>query len=63
MKGFSNRQEFEQWAHEQFKKYGIRQPDTYSADELKNLNPSVPEWFIDKHVAERDNVKRFSHSR
>jgi hypothetical protein len=51
---FRNKKEFENWARDQFNKYGIRQPDTYSAEELKQLNPAVPEWFVDRHVAKRD---------
>lgn len=30
MIGFKNKQEFEEWAHNQITKYGIRQPDTYT---------------------------------
>lgn len=61
MKGFRNRKEFEQWAYDQFRLYGIRQPDTYSEQELIDLNPTVPVDFIRQHVAKRNNVKRFDH--
>jgi hypothetical protein len=56
MSKFKNRQEFEEWAYDQFRRYGIRQPDTYSEDELIDLNPSVPVDFIRDHVKNRDKV-------
>jgi hypothetical protein len=56
MKGFKNRQEFEEWAYDQFVRYGIRQPDTYTEQELIDLNPAVPVDFIKKHVKDRDMV-------
>jgi hypothetical protein len=55
MKNFKNKEELTEWALYQLTKYGIRQPDTYTANELKNLNPSVPEDFIDQHAVKRDN--------
>lgn len=54
MKGFKTRVEFEEWAYDQFFRYGIRQPDTYSEQELTDLNPSVPVDFITQHVKARD---------
>jgi len=43
---------------EHFIKAGImRDPNSYSADELKYLNPNIPHWFIDDHVAVRDGKK------
>lgn len=56
MSKFKNRQEFEEWAYDQFCRYGIRQPDTYSEDELVDLNPSIPVDFIREHVRIRDKV-------
>jgi hypothetical protein len=56
MKGFKNKAEFTEWAYDQFTKYGIRQPDTYTAKELEDLNPTVPSWFIKQHVVKRDKV-------
>ena len=56
MKGFKNKQDFEEWAYEQFAKYGVRQPNTYSEQELIDLNPSVPVDFICNHVQKRDKV-------
>jgi hypothetical protein len=54
MSKFHNKEDFEQWAYDQFNKYGIRQPDTYSEQELIDLNPGVPIDFIKSHVAKRD---------
>ena len=48
-----NKKEITEWALDQFTKYGVKQPDTYTADELKYLNPGVPTDFIDRHVAKR----------
>lgn len=56
MSKFKNRAEFEAWAYEQFDKYGIRQPNTYSQEELIELNPGVPVDFIRNHVKKRDGV-------
>jgi|TARA_B110000971_G_C19920456_1_gene458922 hypothetical protein len=56
MSKFKNKAEFEVWAQEQFTKYGIRQPHTYSEQELIDLNPGVPVDFIKKHVIKRDKV-------
>ena len=56
MKGFKNKQEFEQWAYNQFARYGIRQPDTYTEQELIDLNPAVPVEFIKQHVQNRNKV-------
>jgi hypothetical protein len=58
MKGFKNRKEFEEWAFDQFNRYGIRQPDTYSEQELIDLNPSVPVDFIRQHVKKRDKMSQ-----
>jgi len=48
-----SKEELTEWALNQFTKYGVKQPDTYTADELKYLNPGVPADFIDQHVAKR----------
>ena len=55
MKNFKNKEELAKWALNQFTKYGIKQPDTYTAAELKYLSPGVPTNFIDQHVAKRNN--------
>ena len=49
-----SKEEFEQWAFEQRRKYGIRHPDTYSEDEIADACPEVPRAFIKAHVMERD---------
>ncbi len=36
----------------------IRDPNSYTAQELKELCPNVPHWFIDDHVAVRDGKKK-----
>ena len=51
------KQEFTDWAYEQFDKYGVREPETYTAEELKYLNPAVSTDFIDEHVKARDKWK------
>jgi hypothetical protein len=44
-----------------FIKAGImRDPKSYTADELKYLCPNVPADFIDDHVAVRDGKKKVS---
>jgi hypothetical protein len=53
-----NKAEFEAWAYEQFTKHDVRQPHTYSEQELVHLNPSVPVDFIKKHVIKRDRLKK-----
>ena len=55
MAGFRTRSDFEEWAREQFRKYGIVQPEMYSTEELIELNPSVPEDFI-KELGEQETV-------
>ena len=37
-----DKQELTEWATEHFTKYSIRQPNTYTQQELKDLNPEVP---------------------
>ena len=48
-----SKEELTEWALNQFTKYGVKQPDTYTAEELKYLNPGVPVDFIDRHVAKQ----------
>lgn len=56
MSKFKNRQQFEEWAFDQFTRYGIRQPDTYNEQELVDFNPSIPVDFIKQHVKNRDEI-------
>ena len=58
MKGFKNRKDFEDWAFDQFNRYGIKHPDTYPEQELIDLNPAVPVEFIKQHVKKRDKVSK-----
>ena len=48
------KEEIKVWAYEQFKKYGIRMPESYSAKEIKEYCPEIPASFVDQHVAKRD---------
>lgn len=41
MKGFKNREEFDNWAYNQFNKYGIRQPDTYTEQNVEKRDKIV----------------------
>ena len=41
------------WALDQITKYGIRQPETYTEQEIKDACPEVPSWAITKHVEKR----------
>ena len=41
-----------------FEQKGIRHPDSYSAEEIIESNPNVPEWFTRQHVKERDARKK-----
>lgn len=52
---FRNRAEFEEWCYFQMNKYGIPMPETYTEEELIDLNPAVPVDFIQQHVRERDS--------
>lgn len=51
---FKSKEDLTDWAMDQFNKYGIRQPDTYTEQELIDLNPTVPVDFIKQHVRDRD---------
>jgi hypothetical protein len=52
---FKNRKEYADWAYTQFDKYNVRKPETYTEQELIDLNPGVPVSFIRQHVKDRDN--------
>ena len=49
-----SKKEITDWAYEQFDIYGVRKPETYTAEELKYLTPDVPPDFIDEHVRKRN---------
>ena len=50
---FNTRQDLTEWATEQFNKYGIRQPETYTEQEIKDACPEVPSWAVTEHVEKR----------
>ena len=52
---FKTKQDFTDWAYDQFDKYNVRKPESYSEQELIDLNPSDPVYFIKQHVKKRDN--------
>ena len=51
---FESKQDLTEWAIEQFNKYGIRQPETYTEQEIKDACPEVPSWAIKQHIQKRD---------
>jgi 3-dehydroquinate dehydratase len=51
---FNTRQDLTEWTIEQFNKYGIRQPEIYTEQEIKDVCPEVPSWAITKHVKKRN---------
>jgi|TARA_B100001094_G_scaffold38962_1_gene33360 hypothetical protein len=51
---FNTRQDLTEWAIEQVNKYGIRQPETYTEQEIKDACLEVPSWAITKHVEKRN---------
>ena len=51
----NTKDELTEWALNQFTKYGIKQPDDYSEQELLDLNPAVPAEFTKQHVKMRDS--------
>ena len=53
MKGFKDKNDFEQWAYTRFEEFNIPHPDTYTEEELIHYNPSVPVNFIKQHVKNR----------
>lgn len=52
-----NKKDFEDWAFAQLRKHSVRHPDTYTEQELTDLNPSVPVEFIKQHVKDRGKTK------
>ena len=51
---FNTRQDLTEWAIEQVNKYSIRQPETYTEQEIKDACLEVPSWAITKHVEKRN---------
>jgi hypothetical protein len=53
-KMMKTKEEFTEWAYDKFDKYNIRRPESYTEQELVDLNPTVPVDFIKEHVRKRD---------
>jgi hypothetical protein len=51
---FKSKKDMSDWAYEQFNKYNVRRPESYTEQELIDLNPTVPVEFIKEHVRKRD---------
>lgn len=47
---FQTKEQATEWALDQLKKYGIKQPHEYSVEELAVLNPTVPKQFIQDSI-------------
>ena len=47
---FQTKEQATEWALDQLKKYGIKQPQEYIVEELTVLNPTVPTQFIKDSV-------------
>ena len=52
-----SKKEITDWAYAQLDIYGVRKPETYTAEELKYLTPDVPSDFIDEHVRKRNGCR------
>ena len=50
---FKTKEHATEWALDQLKKVGIRNPNSYSEKELRALNPDIPKQFIKNHVEKR----------
>ena len=47
---FKKKEDLTVWAIEQFNKYGIRQPETLTEQEIKDACPEVPEFIANPHI-------------
>ncbi len=52
---FKTKEDAASWALDQFNKYGIRQSDSFTEDEIAEACPEVPRSVIKRHVQQRDN--------
>lgn len=59
---FKSREEQTKWALDLLDKYGVKQPGTYTADELKHYNPEIPESFIDDMAGSTNNYDTYKVS-
>lgn len=51
---FESKQDLAEWAIDQFNKYGIKQPEIFTEQEINDACPAVPSWAVKQHVEERD---------
>lgn len=56
---FNSREQQVEWALDLLDKYGVKQPGTYTADELKHYNPEIPESFIDDYTGTTKNYDTY----
>jgi hypothetical protein len=56
---FKNRKEYTEWALDLLDKYGVKDPSTYSAAEIKHYNPNIPESFIDDYTGNTNNYDTY----
>ena len=55
IKMFKTKEDAANWALDQFNKYGIRQPDSFTEEEIADACPEVPRAVIKRHVQKRDS--------
>ena len=53
---FKSKKDMSDWSSEQFDKFNVRRPETYTEQELIYLNPAVPVDFTKQHVRDRDET-------
>ena len=51
---FKTKDQATAWALEQFDNYGIRQPNSFTKQEIINACPEVPSWAVTEHVEKRN---------
>jgi len=56
---FKNRKEYTEWALDLLDKYGVKDPSTYTANELKHYNPNISESFIDDYTGNANNCNTY----
>jgi len=49
-----DKDELADFFYEKFKQHGVRLPETYTEQELIDLNPEVPVWFTKQHMKLKD---------
>ena len=56
---FNSREEYTEWALDLLDKYGVKDPDTYTADKLKHYNPNISKSFIDDYTGSTNNYNTY----